>query len=31
MWLQTAGELKFVIDAHTPIILMLRPRRGAQR
>lgn len=31
MWLQTSCELKFLIDAPTPFILMLRPRSGAQQ
>lgn len=31
MWLKTSCELKFVIDIPTPLILMLRPRSGAQQ
>ena len=31
MWLQTSCELKFLIDAPTSFILMLRPRSGAQQ
>lgn len=31
MWLQTSCELRFVIDVPTALILMLRPRSGAQQ
>lgn len=31
MWLQTSCELKFSISCHTPFVLMLRPRSGAQQ
>lgn len=31
MWLQTSCELEFLIDFPTPLILMLRPRSGAQQ
>ena len=31
MWLQTSCELQFLIDIPTPMILMLRPRSGAQQ
>lgn len=31
MWLKTSCELQFLIDIPTPMILMLRPRSGAQQ
>jgi len=31
MWLQTSCDLVFEIDVSTPLVLMLRPRSGAQQ